>query len=117
MSDLNQAVAIDVSSIVAISNIGFIKYEQGDKVTAIKQWQKAIEMNHKSAEPTLALAVALYFQGEQQKAYHLAEIALKLDKKFADFYCMKKHFWGQTMITDAQRFLSTPPMRFLLSQL
>ncbi|WP_353931034.1 tetratricopeptide repeat protein [Okeanomitos corallinicola TIOX110] len=117
MSDYNQAVAINVNNLAAINNIGFIKYEQGDKEIAIQQWQKAIQINHKSAEATLALAVALYFQGEIQKAYQLAETALKLDKSFADFYCMKKHFWGQTMITDAQKFLSTPRMKVLLSQL
>jgi tetratricopeptide (TPR) repeat protein len=117
MSDFNQAVAIDINSVAAINNIGFIKYEQGDKLTAIKQWQKAIEINHKSAEPTLALAVALYFQGETQTAYKLAEIALRLDRSFANFNRMKKNFWGQSMITDAQKFLSTPKMKVLLSQL
>ncbi|MFM7368525.1 MAG: tetratricopeptide repeat protein, partial [Sphaerospermopsis kisseleviana] len=34
MSDYNQAVAIDVNNLAAINNIGFIKYEQGDKETA-----------------------------------------------------------------------------------
>ncbi|TAE56719.1 MAG: tetratricopeptide repeat protein [Nostocales cyanobacterium] len=116
MSESNQAVAIDVNSVAAINNIGFIKYEQGDKRTAIQQWQKAIEINNQFAEPTLALAVALYFQGEHQKAYFLAETALKLDKRIADFYCMKKNFWGQCMITDAQKFLATPHMKVLLSQ-
>ncbi|MBE9236284.1 tetratricopeptide repeat protein [Anabaena aphanizomenioides LEGE 00250] len=117
MSDYNQAVAIDVNNLAAINNIGFIKYEQGDKETAIQQWQQAIKINNKSAEATLALAVALYGKGEQQQAYKLAETALKLDRKFADFYWMKKHFWGQSMITDAQKFLSTPQMKNLLSQL
>ncbi|NET00089.1 MAG: tetratricopeptide repeat protein [Sphaerospermopsis sp. SIO1G1] len=117
MFDYNQAVAIDVNHLAAINNIGFIKYEQGDKKTAIKQWQQAVEIDDQFAEPTLALAVALYFQGEKQTAYQLAETALKLDKSIADFYAMKKNFWGQCMITDAQKFLSTPHMKVLLSQI
>jgi hypothetical protein len=30
---------------------------------------------------------------------------------------MKKHFWGESIITDAQKMLSTPKMKNLLSQL
>ncbi|MBD2295795.1 tetratricopeptide repeat protein [Anabaena sphaerica FACHB-251] len=117
MSEYNQAVAKEVNHLAAINNIGFIKYEQGDKEAAIQQWQQAVKINNQSAEATLALAVALYSQGEQKQAYYLAETALKLDKNFAEFHWMKKNLWGQSMITDAQKFLSTPPMRTLLSQL
>ncbi|MBD2629568.1 tetratricopeptide repeat protein [Trichormus variabilis] len=117
MSNYNQAVAQDVNHLAAINNIGFIKYEQGDIETAIKQWQQAIKINNQSAEATLALAVALYVKGEQQQAYKLAETALKLDKNFADFHCMRKNLWGQSIITDAQKLLSTPQIKTLLSQL
>jgi tetratricopeptide (TPR) repeat protein len=117
MSDYNQAVPTDVNNLTALNNIGFIKYEQGDKETAIKQWQQAIKINNKSAEATLALAIALYTKGEKQQAYDLAERALKLDKTSANFYWMKKHFWGQSMINDAHKFLSSPQMKTLLSQL
>lgn len=113
----NLTVATDINHLAAINNIGFIKYEQGDKETAIQKWREAIKINNQSAEPILALAVALYTKGEQHQAYQLAETALKLDIKFADFHWMKKHFWGQSMITDAQKFLSTPAMKALLSQL
>jgi tetratricopeptide (TPR) repeat protein len=117
MSNYNQAVAQDVNHLAAINNIAFIKYEQGDKETAIKQWQQAIKINNQSAEATLALAVALYIKGEQQQAYKLAETALKLDKNFADFHCMRKNLWGQSIITDAQKLLSTPKIKTLLLEL
>jgi tetratricopeptide (TPR) repeat protein len=107
------AVATDIKHLAAINNIAFIKYEQGDKETAIQKWQQAIKINSQSAESLLALAVALYAKGEQQQAYQLAETALN----FADFHVMKKHFWGESMITDAQKMLSTPKMKNLLSQL
>ncbi|WP_168491708.1 MULTISPECIES: tetratricopeptide repeat protein [unclassified Anabaena] len=117
MSNYHQTVAPDIKHLAAINNIAFIKYEQGDKETAIQQWQQAVKINNQSAESILALAVALYGQGEQQQAYQLAETALKLNKNFADFHVMKKHFWGQSIITDAQKMLSTPKMKNLLSQL
>ena len=111
------AVATDIKHLAATNNIAFIKYEQGDKETAIQKWQQAIKINSQSAESLLALAVALYIKGEQQQAYQLAETALKLNKNFANFRVMKKHFWGESMITDAQKMLSTPKMKNLLSQL
>jgi tetratricopeptide (TPR) repeat protein len=93
MSNYNQVVAKDTNFLAPINNIGFIKYEQGDKETAIQQWPQAIKINNQSTEATLALAVALYATSQQQQAYQLAEKVLKLDKNFADFHCMEKHLW------------------------
>ncbi|MBD2140777.1 tetratricopeptide repeat protein [Anabaena sp. FACHB-1250] len=117
ISEYNQAVAKDANSLAAVNNIGLIKYEQGDKETAIKQWQKAMKIDNKSAEPILALAVALYGKGEEQQAYQLALTALKLDKNFADVNFLKKNLWGDKIIADTQKLLSTPKMKTLLSQL
>ena len=111
ISDYNQAVAKNANSSVAINNIGLIKYEQGDRETAIKQWQQAIKINNKSAESILALAVALYGKGEEQQAYQLAETALKLDKNFADVNFLKKNLWGDKIIADTQKLLSTLPKK------
>ena len=88
-----------------------IKYEQGDKETAIKQWQKAMKIDNKSAEPILALAVALYTKGEEEEAYQLALTALKLDKNFADVNFLKKNLWGDKIIRDAKKLLSTLPRK------
>ena len=111
LSDYNQAVAEDANSLAAVNNIGFIKYEQGDKETAIKQWQKAMKIDNKSAEPILALAVALYTKGEEEEAYQLALTALKLDKNFADVNFLKKNLWGDKIIRDAKKLLSTLPRK------
>ncbi|MBS3026786.1 MAG: tetratricopeptide repeat protein [Dolichospermum sp. DET50] len=117
ISDYNQAVAKNANSLAAVNNIGLIKYEQGDKETAIKQWQQAMKINNQFSEPMLALAVALYGKGEEQQAYQLAETALKLDKNFADVNFLKKNLWGDKIIADTQKLLSTPKMKTLLSQL
>ena len=117
MSDYNQAIAKDTNKFEVIANIGLIKYEQGDINTAIKQWQQAMKINNQVPEVMLALAVALYSKGEQQQAYQLAETALKLDKNLADTNILKKSLWGNKMIADTQKLLSTPKMKTLLSQL
>ena len=106
-----------ISFLPAINNIGFIKYEQGDKTTAIKQWEEAIKINNEVAEPILALAVALYTQGQQEKAYELATTVLNLDKTFADVEVLRKNLWGDKIISDAQKLLSTPTIKTLLSQI
>ncbi|MFN7416306.1 MAG: tetratricopeptide repeat-containing serine protease family protein [Dolichospermum sp.] len=111
MSNYNQAVAKNANSFAAINNIGLIKYEQGDKDTAIKQWRQAITINNQLAEPILALAVALYTKGEKQQAYQLAATALKLDKTFADVNVLKKNLWGDKIIRDAKKLLSTLPRK------
>jgi tetratricopeptide (TPR) repeat protein len=111
ISDYNQAVAKNANSLVAINNIGLIKYEQGDKKTAIKQWQQAMKINNQLAEPILALAVALYTKGEKEQAYQLATTALKLDKNFADVNVLKKNVWGDKIIADTQKLLSTLPRK------
>ena len=120
LAEYNQVIAKDsnsLSGIYAIISIGLIKYEQGDKETAIKQWQQAMKIDNKSAESILALAVALYGKGEEKQAYQLAKTALKLDKNFADTNFMKENVWGEKMIADTQKLLSTPQMKAFLSQL
>ncbi len=61
----------------AINNIGLILYEQGDASGAIKQWEEAINKaeatKQPTAEPQLALAVALYAKGERQKSIAIGE--------------------------------------------
>jgi tetratricopeptide (TPR) repeat protein/S1-C subfamily serine protease len=117
LAEYNQALSKDKNNLPAINNIGLIKYEQGDKTTAIKQWEEAIKVNNKVAEPILALAVALYTQGQQEKAYELATTVLNLDKTFADVEVLRKNLWGDKIISDAQKLLSTPTIKTLLSQI
>jgi hypothetical protein len=76
-----------------------------------------MKINNQVPEFMLALAVALYNKGEQQQAYQLAETALKSDKNLADTNILKKSLWGNKMIADTQKLLSTPKMKTLLSQL
>ncbi|HIK06567.1 MAG TPA: tetratricopeptide repeat protein [Trichormus sp. M33_DOE_039] len=117
LAEYNQALAKDEKLLLGINNIGLIKYEQGAIDEAVKQWQQAINLDNKSAEPHLAIAVALYKKGEQETAYKLAQTALQLDKNFADINFLKKNLWGENLIADAQKLLSSPQIQSLLSQM
>ena len=111
LSDYNQAVAKDEKFWSAIANIGHIKYEKGDVQSAIAQWQQAVKINSNAPEPQLAMAVALYAQGEQQKSLNMAQAALRLDKRYGDVAFLKQNLWGDRLIADAQKLLSHPSIQ------
>ena len=100
--------------LIARVNIGLIKYEKGFIDQAIKQWQQAVNINN-SAEAQLALAVALYVKGEQEKAFEMAETALKLDREFANLKYLQENLWARRLLTDAAKLLSTPRIKDFLS--
>lgn len=101
----------------AINNIGLVKYEQGDVEGAIDAWQRAIKIDNQSAEPKLALAVALYAQGKKEQGLALAKDALALDSSYADVEFLKENLWGASLIEDTKKFLATPQMQALLARL
>src|SRR5579883_1151420 len=111
LSDYNQAVAKDEKFWSASVNIGYIKYEKGDVQGAIEQWRQSVKINSNEAEPQMALAVALYAQGEQQKGLSMAQTALHLDKRFANVAFLKQNLWGDRLIADAQKLLSHPKLQ------
>ena len=117
LDNYNKVLQHQSDYVAAIDNIGLIKYEQGALDAAIQQWQKSINIESKSAEPHLALAIALYTKGEKQKAYQIAEVALRLDKSFADVKVMEENLWQERLITDAQKLLSSSEIQALLSRL
>ena len=100
--------------LIAIINIGLIKYEQGLRDEAIGQWQQAVNIDPDSAEPKLALAVALYVRGEQEKAFKMAEAALKLDREYGELEHLQENLWGKRLLADAAKLLSTPRIQNFL---
>jgi len=113
--DFNQVQTIRPESAgVVIYLIGIIKYEMGATDSASQQWQQVV---NQYPEPQLALAVAFYTQGETEKAFQLADAALRSNKDLADVAYLKDKFWGDRLIADTQKFYSTPRMQALLSQM
>lgn len=117
VAQYTKAIAQDQKLWPAINNIGLVKYETGDIAAAIRQWQAAIAIDNKASEPKLALAVALYTQGRQDQALALAEIALKLDGNYANIDFLKENLWGDRLLTDTKKLLSTPRLRATIAQL
>lgn len=92
----------------AINNIGLVMYEQGDVAGAIDKWQAAIAIDPEAAEPKLAIAVALYAQGKEDRGLALGETALRSDERYADLDFLKENLWGERLISDTQKFLANP---------
>lgn len=100
----------------AINNIGLVKYEQGDVAGAIQHWRDSVAVDPEAAEPQLAIAVALYTQGQQQEGIKLGEAALSLDRKYADVEFLKENLWGERLIGDTQRFLAIPEIQAVIER-
>ena len=114
LSDYHKVLGLDKNYFLAIVNIGLIGYEKGFIDQAIKQWQQAVNINN-SVEAQLALAVALYIKGEQEKAFEMAETALKLDREFANLKYLQENLWAKRLLTDAAKLLSTPRIKDFLT--
>ncbi len=116
IASYKKAFAQDKKFWPAINNIGLIKYEQGDVQGAIENWQKAIAINREQAEPQLAVAVALYTQGQWEKGLKLGEAALDIDSRYADLGFLKENLWGDRLLKDTEVFLETPQMQAILAR-
>jgi tetratricopeptide (TPR) repeat protein len=106
----------------AVNNIGLIFYEQGDKKGAINQWQQAItkanNVKQPAAEPQLALAVALYTDGnksDRQRGLAMGEAALRLDERYANLDFLKENLWGDRLLSDTKKFLELPSIQAALN--
>lgn len=104
----------------AINNIGLILYEQGDASGAIKQWKEAITKaeatKQPTAEPLLALAVALYAKGDRQTSIAMGEKALRTDGRYAQLDFLKQNLWGQRLLLDTKQFLDLPRIQAALQR-
>ncbi|HEY9814609.1 MAG TPA: hypothetical protein V6D20_02210, partial [Candidatus Obscuribacterales bacterium] len=68
-------------------------------------------------EPQLAIAVALYHQGQEVEGVRLGEAALRLDQRYADLDFLRLNLWGDRLMDDAQEFLALPQIRQTISGL
>ena len=93
-----------------------IKYETGDLETAKKYWEQSIKIDNKQTEPQLALAVAIYTQGDKTKGLELAKTALKIDKRFGKIEYLKEQIWQDKLIRDTKILLNEPTIKAFLNQ-
>ena len=102
LEQYRKALTINSNVLPAVNNIGLIQYEKGNVAAAIQSWQKAQTIDRTSAEPKLALGVALYRQGERDQGLNLVREALRLEPKFQSPDYMRKNLWGERLLSDAQ---------------
>lgn len=99
----------------AINNVGLIEYEQGKIEDAISKWQTALKIGGEQAEPKLALAVALYNQGEQAKGIELATSALEIDTRYGDLKFLQDNLWGDRLLEDTKALLAIPEIQKIIT--
>lgn len=110
-----KAIDSDAKFWPAVNNMGLVRYEMGEVQEAIRLWEKAVTIEA-SAEPQLALAIALYVQGQQEKGFSLGEAALQSDSRYADLEFLKANLWGERLLADAAAFMQTPRIQETIAQ-
>ena len=79
----------------AVNNQGIVLYEQGNTREAITRWRRAVELSSGEAEPTLALAAALYADGDTSAdVVSLAVQALIKQPDYVLNSFQKDQLWG-----------------------
>ncbi|MEO0540903.1 MAG: tetratricopeptide repeat protein [Cyanobacteria bacterium P01_A01_bin.105] len=103
----------------AVNNIGLVLYEQGNVEGAIAKWRESLVVSpEEQSEPQLAIAVALYAQGNQRRqAVDQATVALERDSRYADIDFLEENLWGSRLIDATKVFFATPDLQDLLAQL
>ena len=110
-----EAFAQEATFWPALNNVGLVEYEQGDRAEAIERWESVIEVDGEQAEPQLALAVALFAEGQVEQAVELGKAALQLDSRYADIAFLEENLWGEQLIEDTREFLSNPQIQEVVS--
>lgn len=111
-----RALEVDAEFWPAINNIGLVDYQIGRIDDAIARWQRSIELDDQAAEPKLALATALYIQGDTEAAIQLGASAIQLDAAYGNIDTLRDNLWGDRLITDVQVLLQTDEVSSALNQ-
>lgn len=112
-----KATSLDKTFWPAINNIGLIRYEEGKIDEAIKLWRQSVAIDPKqTAEPQLAIAVALFRKGNQTEAFTLGEGALKTNARYGEPKYLKENLWGEKLLADAQKFFAVPRIQAAIAQ-
>lgn len=117
IASYEKAISLDQKFWPAINNIGLIRYEEGRIDEAIRLWRQSVAIDPKqTAEPQLAIAVALFRKGNQPEALTLGESALKLDVRYSEPKFLKENLWGDKLMADTQRFFALPRIQAVIAQ-
>lgn len=91
----------------AINNQGLVLYEADQPEAAMERWRQAIAINDQVAEPELALAAALYNQGDRREStIGMAVRALDREPDYVEEDFQESQLWGEKL-REAARDLFT----------
>jgi tetratricopeptide (TPR) repeat protein len=80
----NRAILLDPSLAIAYTNLGNIRFRQGDEAGAEKLYAKALEIDSKQPEAHYNLGYVMLERGEARRAVPYFEKAITADPRFAD---------------------------------
>ena len=98
LAAFQQAAAKQDNFWAAINNQGLVLYEADQPEAAMERWRQAIAINDQVAEPELALAAALYNQGDQgESTIGLAIRALDREPDYVEEDFQESQLWGEKL--------------------
>lgn len=97
----------------AINNQGLVLFEQGQARAAIERWRRVLRIKPGAAEPSLALAVALYASGakDRPEALALAGRALDTDPNYVLESHQQEQLWGARLRSATRTLLADPALK------
>jgi tetratricopeptide (TPR) repeat protein len=118
-----KAYAMDGDFWFPLNNIGLIRYEAGNLKESVRLWRsilaKKSTMPDREAakdEPKLALAVALYRQGDREESLTLAKEVLRSERRYSDVKFLKDNLWGDRLVADTQKLLQEKSIQAVLQE-
>jgi tetratricopeptide (TPR) repeat protein len=79
-----KAIELDPNLAIAYTNLGNIRFRQGDEPGAEKLYRKALEIDDRQPEAHYNLGYVMLERGKASQAVHYFESAIKTDPRFAD---------------------------------
>ena len=89
----------------ALNNQALVLFEMGQRQEAVRRWRRVLKLEP-NAEPMLALAAALYQQGEQTEAIQLASTALAQNPNYVLPLHQAEQLWGVRIREATAQLLS-----------
>jgi tetratricopeptide (TPR) repeat protein len=99
----------------AINNQGLVLFEQGQRGEAVNRWRQVLRIKPGAAEPSLALATALYSTAKSPEArgeaVELASRALAADPNYVLDSYQKDQLWGPRLRSATRVLLADPALK------
>ena len=96
----------------AVNNQGIVLFEEDRRDAAIDRWRQAVEMSDGEAEPMLALAAALYANGDDSAdTLALAVQALIKQPDYVLAAFQEDQLWGQKLVAATQELFENEQVK------